>query len=248
MAFDEYQFVRYLTPGSLAVGYILLLAFPCFSDSAISYLIANPDFSLALVGAAFGISLAVGYLIYALYTVTGYDRDSLTHVDKTINGYLKTKITNWDEIDNCKRKEFLDFLYYWKSNPSDDYLYSKVHSIWTQYVGRNVSAFYVPGFSGIVFTVIYLVDSLGTKLVFSFPPPKLQWFGLAILAIILVSVLFYLHTRSTRKEAWTLEYFILRDKISKNEIEFNEIKDLLLTEPCQQKDALKNNVPNKGTK
>jgi hypothetical protein len=214
MAFDEYQFLRYFIPGSLFVSYLFLLIVPCLNNEAINYFVKHTEFTIGIAGGAFAASPAIGYAIYSLYTATDYDKDSVLHKDKGINQYLKKKLEFWnDDFPICQKKEFLDFLYYWKDeNNQSENFYSKIHGIWSHFVARKVAAWYVSITAIAVFFICYLFALVtNTGSVFIYPPTI--WLALSIIAITLISLSLWTHASQTRQEAWQLELYYLSNKI-----------------------------------
>jgi hypothetical protein len=184
MAFEEYQLLRYFIPGSLCVAYFLLLAVPCLSSESIDFIVDKSEVLIAIIGAAFAASPAIGYVVYSFYTNTQYDNDSVTSKDKQMNEFMLGKIgENWGTIEIWRKKEFLDFLYFWDDKQGRGTLYyEKIHGIWNHFVARKISALYVPITIAVIFPICYFAGFLNNIPIFSLPNLRFFWLIPAIAA------------------------------------------------------------------
>jgi hypothetical protein len=115
--FEEYQFLRYFIPGSLFVMYTTLVFLPNLSKNVVSYILEKPDSLLGIVGAAFGASLAFGYIIYSVFDTLLYNPIALKNGWRKVLSYMESKIDTevnkkvWRGLNKEKKKEFLEMLF-----------------------------------------------------------------------------------------------------------------------------------------
>ena len=157
MGFDEYQFLRYFIPGSLAVIYIAFFLAPFIGDGVINNFKASPEGLLGIVGAAFGASLAIGYVIYTFYDTCSYNKAAMDSTKRRILHYLEKQKPDCKKLSEFEKKATLDMLYdAFDDSSVSNRVASKARGMWSHFNARKVCAIYVPSFS-IVFSVIIIL-------------------------------------------------------------------------------------------
>jgi hypothetical protein len=129
----------------------------------------NGDVLIGVFAGAFGASLAFGYVIYTFYDSLLYNVLAMRPGWRDILKYME-RIDVWKKLDNAQRKEFLDTLFYYlgKRDPMNQKFSETIKGIWSHFNARIVCLLFVPIFSGVTVTILWLIEQGGGPRLFSF--------------------------------------------------------------------------------
>ena len=246
MAFDEYQFLRYFIPGSLYVIYVVALLSPFFGNKVFELLItqADSDAILGLIGGAFGVSLAFGYVIYTFYDTAGYNKIAMDPKNRPILRYLESHINyskEWKKLNNFEKKVALDVLCdSFDDTEVSNRIAGKIRGIWSHFNARIVCGSYVPIFAGLTsaFIAVFIILLIGNQ-TFILNDSTWTLFLLIVCSIATISYVTFKGANRPLREATKIEFLYLKPlldkepptKTEKETIYFKKIIDSLIENP-----------------
>lgn len=238
MGFEEYQFLRYYIPGSLYIIYIGVLTVSILNPVLINFFKNDTSALLGLVGGAFGASLAIGYIIYTFYDTFLYSKWAMDFKNRESLRYLAKKIEGWDDpnepgnknnIEEHNKKMFLDMLWISFDKDTLSERYDKtLRGMWSHLNARKVCYLVVPAFSLFSVFLLAIIALLIGKSLFSFQATNLLLFAIVVGIVAGISEVLREGAKRPLEEVTTLEYFFIKNRIEKNQDDFDEMVERLL--------------------
>jgi len=207
---EQYQFLRYYIPGSLALIYFLILILANIGERIFELSFSNEALTSLVLG-AFVISPAIGYVIYLFYDWILYnriaeccERETLHLLDRWAEEERFRRGERW----RIKRKELIDFALYSRLEDSDfeisDSIAETIRRFWNHINARLTSAVFVPIASVIFFGLFWSLRPLSTL--------NIGCTLLTIMIMGIVSACIGFPAIRTIREAFALEEYLLRAK------------------------------------